>query len=319
MAFIEIQGLFKRFKNVVAINHIQLEVKMGEMLTLLGPSGCGKTTTLRCIAGLERPTDGEVFIGERVMNHLPPRARNIAMVFQSYALYPHMRVFDNIAFPLKTFRDLCKSLMVVFKQQETNGELLVSELEMLAHIWRRSGIVALEKARQGLENVFLQKGIELVVDGYDRYDIRNIMEKDYELYFSRKESQVNILNTLAKLAPVFGFVGTILGLINVLNSMEDPAMIGKGMALALLTTLYGILLANFLFFPLSKKLSEYAKAEATVLNIILEGILDIADQKTSKSISHRLNSYLDVNQLSRMHKPIKEKPQVRPTPQMQVQ
>ena len=104
-----------------------------------------------------------------------------------------------------------------------------------------------------------------------------------------------------------------------LNSMEDPAMIGKGMALALLTTLYGILLANFLFFPLSKKLSEYTKAEATVLNIILEGILDIADQKTSKSISHRLNSYLDINQLSRMHKPIKQKPRIRPTPQMQVQ
>jgi chemotaxis protein MotA len=100
--------------------------------------------------------------------------------------------------------------------------------------------------------------------------------------------------------------------------MEDPAMIGKGMALALLTTLYGILLANFLFFPLSKKLSEYAKAEATVLNIILEGILDIADQKTSRSISHRLNSYLDINQLSRMHKPIEEKPQIRPTPQIQV-
>ncbi|MGD9057548.1 MAG: MotA/TolQ/ExbB proton channel family protein [Desulfobacterales bacterium] len=224
-----------------------------------------------------------------------------------------------IAFPLKTFRDLCKSLALTFRQQETDSELLVKELEMLALIWRRSGIVALEKARKGVENVFLQKGIELVVDGYDRYDIRNIMEKDYELYFSRRESQVNILNTLAKLAPVFGFVGTILGLINVLNSMEDPAMIGKGMALALLTTLYGILLANFLFFPLSKKLSEYTKAEATVLNIILEGILDIADQKTSKSISHRLNSYLDVNQLSRMHKPIKEKPQVRPTPQIQVQ
>jgi chemotaxis protein MotA len=224
-----------------------------------------------------------------------------------------------IAFPLKTFRDLYKSLVVVFKQQETDGELLVGELERLAIIWRRSGIVALEKARKGVENVFLQKGIELVADGYDRYDIRNIMEKDYDLYFSRKESQVNILNTLAKLAPVFGFVGTLLGLINVLNSMEDPAMIGKGMALALLTTLYGILLANILFFPLSKKLSEYTKAEATILNMILEGILDIADQKTSKSISHRLNSYLDINQLSRMHKQIKEKSQVRPTPQMQVQ
>ena len=224
-----------------------------------------------------------------------------------------------IAYPLKTFRDLCKSLMVVFKQQETDGEMLIRELEKLALIWRRSGLVALEKARKGIENVFLQKGIELVVDGYDRHDIRNIMEKDYELYFSRKESQVNILNTLAKLAPVFGFVGTILGLINVLNSMEDPAMIGKGMALALLTTLYGILLANFLFYPLSKKLSEYTKAEATILNIILEGIMDIAEQKTSKSISHRLNSYLDVNHLSRTQKPIKEKLQLRPKPQVQVQ
>ncbi len=224
-----------------------------------------------------------------------------------------------VAFPLKTFGDLFKSLIEVFKHQETNNKSLIKELESLALIWRRHGIVALEKARKRVDNVFLQKGIELVVDGYDRYDIRNIMEKDYELYFSRKESQVNILNTLAKLAPVFGFVGTILGLINVLNSMEDPAMIGKGMALALLTTLYGILLANFLFFPLSKKLSEYTKAEATVLNIILEGIMDIAEQKTSKSIFHRLNSYLDISQLSRMHKEKDVSRRVQPKPQMQVQ
>ena len=223
-----------------------------------------------------------------------------------------------IAFPFKTFRDLFKSLRVVFRQQETDNEPLVKELERLALIWRRHGLVALENARKELDNVFLQKGIELVVDGYDRYEIRNILEKDYELYFSRKASQVNILNTLAKLAPVFGFVGTILGLINVLNSMEDPALIGKGMALALLTTLYGILLANFLFFPLSKKLSEYTKAEATVLNIILQGIMDIAEQKTSKSISHRLNSYLDINHLSRMHKDKDVHRRVPPTPQMQV-
>jgi chemotaxis protein MotA len=103
----------------------------------------------------------------------------------------------------------------------------------------------------------------------------------------------------------------------VLNNVEDPAQIGKGMALALLTTLYGILLANFLFFPLAKKLSEHAKAEATVLNIILEGVMDIADQKTSKSISHRLNSYLGVNHLSHMKKEREHVHRGRPTPQMQ--
>ena len=222
-----------------------------------------------------------------------------------------------IAFPMKTFRDLFKSLIVVYRREETENEPLVQELERLAVIWRRQGIIALENARKRVENVFLNKGVELVIDGYNRYDIRNIMEKDYELYFSRKESQINILNTLAKLAPVFGFVGTIIGLINVLNNVEDPAQIGKGMALALLTTLYGILLANFLFFPLAKKLSEYTKAETTVLNLILEGVMDLADQKTSKSISHRLNSYLGVNHLSHMNK---ERPYAhpgQPKPQMQ--
>jgi chemotaxis protein MotA len=223
-----------------------------------------------------------------------------------------------IAFPMKTFRDLFKSLRVVYKQEETDNEPLVQELERLAVIWRRHGIIALENARSRVENVFLNKGVELVIDGYNRYDIRNIMEKDYELYFSRKESQVNILNTLAKLAPVFGFVGTIIGLINVLNNVEDPALIGKGMALALLTTLYGILFANFLFFPLSKKLSEYTKAETTVLNLILEGVMDIAEQKTSKSISHRLNSYLGVNHLSHMKKEKEYAHGGRPAPQMQL-
>jgi chemotaxis protein MotA len=223
-----------------------------------------------------------------------------------------------IAFPMKTFRDLFKSLIVVYKQEETDNEPLVQELERLAVIWRRHGTLELENARNRVKNVFLNKGVELVIDGYNRYDIRNIMEKDYELYFSRKESQVNVLNTLAKLAPIFGFVGTIIGLINVLNHVEDPAQIGKGMALALLTTLYGILLANFLFFPLSKKLSEYTKAETTVLNLILEGIMDIAEQKTSKSISHRLNSYLGVNHLSHMNKERAYAHQGRPTPQMQL-
>jgi chemotaxis protein MotA len=137
-----------------------------------------------------------------------------------------------IAFPMKTFRDLFKSLLSVYRQEATDNEPLVQEMEKLAVIWRRHGIIALENAKNTIENVFLNKGIELVIDGYNRFDIRNIMEKDYELYFSRKESQVNVLNTLAKLAPVFGFVGTIMGLIKVLNNVEDPALIGKGMASA---------------------------------------------------------------------------------------
>jgi iron(III) transport system ATP-binding protein len=104
MAFIEIRNLFKRFKDVVAVNRIQLEVSKGEMLTLLGPSGCGKTTTLRCIAGLEKPEEGDIVIdGEPMLSEgfVHPSKRGIGMVFQNYAVWPHMKVYKNIVYGLK--------------------------------------------------------------------------------------------------------------------------------------------------------------------------------------------------------------------------
>jgi ABC-type Fe3+/spermidine/putrescine transport system ATPase subunit len=104
MAFIEIQNLFKRFKDTVAINRIQLEIEKGEMLTLLGPSGCGKTTTLRCIAGLEKPEEGDIIIDGQPMlsqGFVSPAQRGIGMVFQNYAVWPHMRVYSNIVYGLK--------------------------------------------------------------------------------------------------------------------------------------------------------------------------------------------------------------------------
>ncbi|HIJ54586.1 MAG TPA: ABC transporter ATP-binding protein [Deltaproteobacteria bacterium] len=104
MAFIEIQSLFKRYKDVVAVNRIQLEVNKGELLTMLGPSGCGKTTTLRCIAGLEKPEEGDIVIDGQPMlseGFVPPSKRGIGMVFQNYAVWPHMKVFNNIVYGLK--------------------------------------------------------------------------------------------------------------------------------------------------------------------------------------------------------------------------
>ena len=101
MAVVEVRDLSKRFDGVAAVDGIDLASADGVFLVLLGPSGCGKTTLLRMIGGLEPPTSGDVLIGGRVVTDLPPRARQIAMVFQSYALYPHMTVYNNIAFPLK--------------------------------------------------------------------------------------------------------------------------------------------------------------------------------------------------------------------------
>lgn len=101
MVEVRLENVTKRFGKVIAVDDLNLQVKDKEFLVLLGPSGCGKTTTLRLIAGLEAPDTGSIYIGDKLANELSPKERNVAMVFQSYALYPYMKVFDNIAFPLK--------------------------------------------------------------------------------------------------------------------------------------------------------------------------------------------------------------------------
>lgn len=197
-----------------------------------------------------------------------------------------------LSFPLRSYKDLSKALYAVFHDMEPDYQGLVKHIERLSSINRRYGNVVLEKELNHIENLFLRKGIELVVDEYDPYEIHNIMEKEYELYFSRKESLVSILNTLQKLAPAIGFVGTIIGLIDVVGNMENPVEMGRGMAIAMQTTLYGLLFGNFLFLPLSKKLSAHVKEEAKLLYIILEGLLDIAKNRNPKAVAYRLQSYL---------------------------
>ena len=98
---LEVKNITKRFEDLVAVNGVSFKVYEGEIFTLLGPSGCGKTTTLRIISGLEKPDKGRVYIGGRDVTDLPPQERNICLVFQEYAVFPHMNVFDNIAFGLK--------------------------------------------------------------------------------------------------------------------------------------------------------------------------------------------------------------------------
>jgi chemotaxis protein MotA len=202
-------------------------------------------------------------------------------------------VIGFLSFPMKSYRDLLKTLVVIFRRKEMDYRILVKDIARLSRVKRLHGNLALEKEAHRIKNFFLRKGIDLIVDGYDPFEIHKIMEKEYEIYFSRKESLVNILNTLQKLAPVIGFLGTIIGLMNVLNNLGSPADMGKGMAIALLTTLYGLLIANFLFLPLHKKLSEHLKIESALLYVIIEGVLDISQNKNSRAIAYHLQSYME--------------------------
>jgi carbohydrate ABC transporter ATP-binding protein, CUT1 family (TC 3.A.1.1.-) len=104
LARVKLEKVVKKYGKVIAVDHVDLEIGDKEFFTLLGPSGCGKTTTLRLIAGLEFPDEGFIYIDDRIVNDVHPKDRDVAMVFQNYALYPHMTVYENIAFPLETRR-----------------------------------------------------------------------------------------------------------------------------------------------------------------------------------------------------------------------
>jgi multiple sugar transport system ATP-binding protein len=126
MATVELRNLSKRFRNVVAVRDVNLTIQDKEFVSLLGPSGCGKTTTLNMIAGLEKPTSGQILIDDRPVTHVPAAKRNIAMVFQNYALYPHMTVYKNMAFALK-IRKIDKKTMET-RIREAAQALGISEL-----------------------------------------------------------------------------------------------------------------------------------------------------------------------------------------------
>jgi multiple sugar transport system ATP-binding protein len=121
MAEVRFEAVRKTFGKQTAVDDVDLEIQDGEFVVLLGPSGCGKTTLLRCLAGLEKVDGGQVFIGGREATTLPPRKRGIAMVFQNYAVFPHLKVFDNIAFGLRMQKE---SKAVVTKQVESSASLL---------------------------------------------------------------------------------------------------------------------------------------------------------------------------------------------------
>src|SRR5919197_1322024 len=158
MATVTFEHVTKRYApgDVVAVNDLNLEINDGEFLVLVGPSGCGKTTTLRMVAGPEEISSGDILIGEQVVNNLPPMDRDIAMVFQNYALYPHMSVFDNMAFGLK-MRKFDKAEIVKRVKQAAEilgiGELLQRKPRQLSGGQRQR--VALGRAIVRHPRVFL--------------------------------------------------------------------------------------------------------------------------------------------------------------------
>ncbi len=196
------------------------------------------------------------------------------------------------SFPLARFLKLPKvvSKTLFFKALEPKE--MIRQLVELAEVARRDGILALEGMLAEMKDDFLVRGVQMAVDGLDPEIIQAVMETELENLLERHETGKSLLEAMGRYAPAFGMIGTLIGLVAMLSNMDDPSKIGAGMAAALLTTLYGALLANVLFMPMADKLGLRSNEEALAKTIIIHGVMSIQSGDNPRTVESKLITFL---------------------------
>lgn len=198
-----------------------------------------------------------------------------------------------INFPLNKVIGTFKVARIVFQNQTLEPDKTISILVNFAEKARREGLLALEADAEELDEPFLKKGIQLIVDGTDPELVRNILETELTFMEDRHKQSANIFEAMGASAPAFGMLGTLIGLIIMLGHLDDPSMIGPGMAVALITTFYGSILANLFFLPIAGKLKVRSSEEALNKILMLEGILSIQAGENPRIVAEKMKSFLE--------------------------
>lgn len=185
-----------------------------------------------------------------------------------------------------------KSFMLIFKVPTLDTKLIIQKIIELSNVARKEGLLSLEEAAADLDDPFLKKGILLIVDGTDPDLVRGIMETELMSVDGRHKSKIGFWDSIAAMGPAWGMIGTLIGLVNMLYNMADPNSIGPAMAVALITTLYGSLLANWICAPVSNKLKSQNDSEMMVKEIMIEGLLSIQAGENPRVIEEKLKSFL---------------------------
>ncbi len=188
---------------------------------------------------------------------------------------------------------------VAFTRQAYSGIGLINQLVALAEKARREGLLAMEEEAAQIEDAFLKKGIQLIVDGTDPDLVRRVLEIELAFQEERHRAGQGIFEDMGAYAPAFGMIGTLIGLINMLADIDDADKIAPGMALALITTLYGSVLANLVFLPLAGKLRSRSNEEVLYRQIMLEGILSIQAGENPRLVEEKLTAFLSPQQRNR--------------------
>ncbi|HUS57339.1 MAG TPA: motility protein A [Planctomycetota bacterium] len=195
--------------------------------------------------------------------------------------FPLAKVLGVVAIMKKT---------LLYKLPSMDNE--IKRISEFAQIARREGLLALEDKLEGLDEPLLHKGIQLVIDGTPPEVLRSILTIDVSTMCDRHAEGKTILESMGAFAPAFGMVGTLIGLVQMLGNLKDPSQVGGGMAVALITTFYGALMANLIFLPLAGKLGARHKEEALLKELLIEGILSIQAGDNPRTIEEKLKSFL---------------------------
>lgn len=195
--------------------------------------------------------------------------------------------------PLGDVIGMLKAYMRIMKTYDYGEKSLIQNMVTLSEKARREGILALEEGLDDLDSPFMKEGLRMVVDGTDGNVIRAIMENEMSSAESRHMNMINLINQWAGFGPGFGMLGTVIGLIGMLNNLEDKSSLGPNMAVALITTLYGSMLANWLLGPVAQKLIGQNSQEMTSCEMIIEGVLSIQAGDNPRILAQKLLTYLD--------------------------
>ena len=197
-----------------------------------------------------------------------------------------------LANPLERSKALPKIFKAAFVSEQIDLIGLIQTLVSFAEKARREGLLALEEDAGQLDDEFMRKSIQLVVDGTDPELVKSILDTEIGLLEERHSANKGYLDSISELAPAFGMLGTLIGLIQMLGNLSDPDALGPGMAVALITTFYGSVLANMFAIPIGKKLTQNSSREVLARELMVEGILSIQAGENPRIVEEKLKVFL---------------------------
>jgi chemotaxis protein MotA len=197
-----------------------------------------------------------------------------------------------VANPMSRMLGIMNYIKLVINMPNYEEERIISGLVNFSEKARREGLLALEDDLEEVEDEFMRKGIQLVVDGTDPEIIKDVLYNELNQIQERHDTGIKIFDDWGKIAPAFGMIGTLAGLIAMLANIEDQSSIGQGMSLALITTFYGAIMANLILIPIKSKLEDRDKSETLVKEIVIEGILSIQSGDNPRILEQKLTAFL---------------------------